>query len=177
MKNGRGIVLFPSILVIIITLILPALMRGQTSSAKTEDLIRRSDIIVVGKVGKISSEWMENKRMIVTRVEVAVDQTIKGETQGGKITILVPGGEIDGVGEWYSHTARFSEQEELVVFAEQAGSGRLRVSGGEDGKLALTRDKVTGQRIVPDFGTLDQLTTQIRTTVKMQEQETLQKPQ
>jgi hypothetical protein len=154
--------------VIILTVAVPMIMLGQSRAKQTEELIRRSDVIVVGTVGKLASEWSEDKSMILTRVTLSIDETIKGEPGGRTFTVVIPGGEVDGVGEWYSHSARFTEQEDVVVFAERDGRGRFRVAGGEEGKVLVTRDENTGQMIIPNFGTLDQLTTQIRNTVKQQ---------
>lgn len=176
MRHGIGKFLCLPASVAVLALSAPVLAVGQSHASKTEDLVKRSDVIVVGKVGKRTSEWTENKRMIVTRIEITVDEVIKGQSQGSTITVVVPGGEVDGVGEWYSHTPRFAEEEELVLFAEQAGAGRLRVTGGEEGKIAVMKDEVTGQRTIPNLGTLEQLTAEIREVVNAQEHEQLKMP-
>lgn len=175
MRNGCGNFLCFVISMVVFALAAPAMVMGQSQAATTEDLVRRSDVIAVGKVGKLTSEWTANKRMIVTRIEIDVDEMIKGESQGGKITVLVPGGEVNGIGEWYSHTPRFSEQENVVVFAERDTKGRFRVSGGEQGKISVQRDKSTGTLMIPNVGSLDQFTGQIQSVVKAQETETLQR--
>ena len=175
MRHGIGNFSLSLISVFILTFISPILVLGQSHAVKTEDLIKRSDVIIVGKVGQKISEWNEDKSRIQTSVSISVDQTIKGSAAGNTITVVIPGGEVDGVGEWYSHTARFSDDEDVVVFAEQDQKGRYRVSGGDQGKISVRRDKTTGALMIPNIGPLDQFTGQIRDAVKVQELETLQK--
>ena len=174
MRNGNGNFFCVLIFTILIAVATPTLVVGQSQGAKTEDLVKRSDLIVVGKVGRKNSEWNEDRSRIQTRVSVTIDQTIKGTPAGKTIMLVVPGGEVGGVGEWYSHTAQFAENEDVVVFARKDKRGDYRVAGGEHGKVSLEKDKATGNLIVPNLGTLDQFTSQVKTVVKAQETETLQ---
>jgi hypothetical protein len=175
MRHGSRIVLCLSVSIIILTMAAPTVAMSQSQAVKTEDLIKRSDVIVVGKVGRMVSEWNEDKSRIQTRVTISVDQTIKGVPTSSTVTVLVPGGEVDGVGEWYSHTARFQDNEDVVIFAEQDQKGMFRVAGGDQGKLSLRRDKATGMLTVPNLGPLDQITQQLRSVVETQSGETLQR--
>jgi len=174
MRNGVGNFLCLLTSAIVLVLAAPTVVVGQSQGGKTADLVKRSDVIVVGKVGRKASEWNEDKSRIQTRVSVTVDQTIKGSPAARTITVIVPGGEVGGVGEWYSHTAQFAVNEDVVVFAKKDKRGDYRVAGGEHGKVSLEKDGATGNLIVPNLGTLDQFTAQVKTVVKAQEAETLQ---
>lgn len=140
-------------------LLLPALCppgaRSQPHAMTPEDLTRGSDIVAVGKVKELKSEWTPGKRAIVTRVTLDVNECLKGNA-GHTMTVLVPGGEVDGVGEWYSHTPRFKQDEDIVVFAKRQGPSELCVTGGETGKLVVTHDPTTGKRLVAGGLDLDQ---------------------
>ena len=175
MRHGSRVVLCLSVSIIILIIATPTAAMSQSQVAKTEDLIKRSDVIVVGKVGRKVSEWNEDKSRIQTRVSISVDQTIKGAAAGSTLTVIVPGGEVGGVGEWYSHTARFADEEDVVVFARKDHKGQYRVSGGEHGKVSVEKDKSTGRLTVPNLGPLDQFTNRLQSIVKDQETETLQK--
>jgi hypothetical protein len=175
MRDGKRSFLRFTKIGTVLSFITPIIAFSQSQSVKTEDLIKNSDVIVVGKVGRMVSEWNEDKSRILTRVTISVDQTLKGPGTDNAVTVTIPGGEVDGIGEWYSHTARFADQEDVVVFAERDKKGRFRVSGGEQGKISVQRDKATGALMIPNFGPLDQFTGQVQSVVKAQETETLQK--
>jgi hypothetical protein len=121
-----------------------------------------SDIVVVGKVGSMVSEWNSDKSAIFTRVTIDVAETVRGTLSGRTVTVVVPGGEIGDDGEWYSHTPRFTAQEEVVLFAGKAADGTYRVSGGEQGKLTVERDRETGVKVIPNVGSLQAFTGHLR---------------
>lgn len=139
---------------------------AQSERIPEEVLAKRAQIIAVGKVLSTRAQWEENKSRIVTYVTVSVDQYLKG-TAERTITIASPGGEVDGVGELYSHTVDFSNNEEVVVFAEKEKQGRYRVSGGQQGKLTVTRDKLSGKVLVGNTRTLDDFSARIRQIVNV----------
>jgi hypothetical protein len=134
---------------------LGSVARSQERELKTAELTRQADLVVVGRVADIRSSWNHGRTRIQTAVTVAIDQSLKGTPGGGTVTILTPGGEVDGVGEYYSHTARFRKDEDVVVFARKAAGGELRVTGGEQGKVAVRKDEATGARMVAGDMTLD----------------------
>lgn len=145
---------------------LPEAARCQPTAVEREELARRADVIVVGKVTAINSEWNSNRTRIQSRVTLSVDQHIKGEESGTSVTILTLGGEVDGVGEVYSHTARFKEDERVVVFAGKDRQGVLRVIGGDDGKLTVTKEEGTGRQFVADNESLEVFTARLRSLVE-----------
>jgi hypothetical protein len=136
---------------------------SQTQATTPEDLTRGSDVIAVGKVKELKSEWVSGKKAIVTRVTIDVSEFLKGGA-GQTVTVLVPGGEVDGVGEWYSHTARFKKDEDIVLFAKKQGTSDLHVTGGESGKLIITKDARTGAFVVEGGTALDDLKKRVRST-------------
>jgi hypothetical protein len=145
---------------------------GQTYSQSTaidmEGLTNRADVIAVGKIASLRSEWNQDRSRIVTRATIAVDQYLKGEQPQRSLVITVPGGEIDGVGEMYSHTARFKPDEQVVVFATADNRGQLGVVGGDVGKMTVARDKVTGLQMVADKEPLSAFTSRLKGVVQAQ---------
>ncbi len=119
----------------------------QNTARPVEDLARQSDIIAVGKVAVTKSEWDRSNDRIVTNVTVNVGEYLKGNA-GTVVTITAMGGEVNGVGEWYSHTASFKKDEDVVVFARRDPGGRFRIAGGEAGKVRIDRDAKSGSTIV-----------------------------
>lgn len=142
--------------------------RGQERALTTDELARRSDVVVVGKVSSMSSEWNNDKSRIFTRVTVSVDQYIKGDSGEHYVTVTTPGGEVDGVGELYSHSVRFVNDEEVVLFAVKDRQGGLRVAGGDQGKYTVKKSEETGRPMVSNDRTLEEFVTHIKTVIKAQ---------
>jgi hypothetical protein len=148
------------------SLLLASRAPGQTKPATIDELAQESEVVAVGKVTGMKGEWDQNKTRIVTRVTVAVNEYLKGNA-GTVLTITSPGGEVDGVGEWYSHTARFKKDEDVVVFAEKDKKGNFRVAGGEQGKLVVKKDAQTSiERVSPQM-TLDDFKTRVKHAVSV----------
>ena len=141
-------------------------VHSQSKPVTIEELAKESEVVAVGKVTGMRGEWDQNKTRIVTRVTVAVSEYLKGNV-GAVMTITSPGGEVDGVGEWYSHTARFKKDEDVVVFAEKDKKGSYRVAGGEQGKLDIKKDAKTSTERVSTQMTLDDFKTQVKRAVSV----------
>ncbi len=129
---------------------------AQKNVRTVDDLARQADVIAVGKVTATRSGWDQSHNRIITSVTVNVGEYLKGN-EGNDLTITTLGGEVNGVGEWYSHTARFKTEEEVVVFANRDREGKLRIAGGEEGKMKIERDSKTGAALVQGNRTLADL--------------------
>lgn len=136
---------------------------SQNHRTTMEDLARESDLVAVGKVKELRSDWTAGKKTIVTRVTLGLEEVLKGNA-GQSVALVVPGGELDGVGEWYSHTPRFKKDEEVVVFAKGQGTSALRVARGNEGRLLITKDAKTGHRMVAGGITLDEVKSRVKNT-------------
>ena len=117
--------------------LVPGVSPGQEKRMTVDELTKRADAVVVGKVTGLESEWSSDRSRIYTRVTLGVDRYLKGQGEGASITILTPGGEIGDVGEVYSHMPTFHKDENVVVFVEKDSEGRYRVAGGIQGKLMI----------------------------------------
>jgi hypothetical protein len=166
--DSRSLLLHRFILfAVLLAFALPA--RAQERTLTTEQLTAGADVVLVGKVSSQRSSWTADRKRIVTTVSIAVEEQLKGAIAAGTVTVTVPGGEVDGVGEWYSHTARFAKDEEVVVFARKDNEGTMRVAGGSQGKLTVTRDTEKGQARVGGLGTLQELTASVRKAAQAQQ--------
>ena len=171
--RGRTIVLLAFAWTVI--LIGPNSLRCQPKKSLTDQLSQEADVIVVGNVNHLASEWDATKSRIQTRVTIAVSDVIKGGAGSQSVTIVVPGGEVDGVGEWYSHTASFKKDEDVVVFAKKDPKGNFRIASGQMGKFTVKKDPASGRRIVPNIGSLDQFTSHIKSYLQSQQARLKQK--
>lgn len=104
--------------------------------------------VVDGRVVSSSSEWTGDHRRIVTRVVVDVREAWKG-TATGRITVVQPGGERDGIGQRVSGVAALADGERVVLFLERTGT-QHRVVGLAQGVYRVVPSDGTGEaRAVP----------------------------
>ena len=157
--------------VIVSAIVSPSHALAQSTGAVMEDLAQRADVVVVGKVTDVRSEWNSDRSRIYSTVTVLVNEHIKGDKAQQSVVIATPGGEIGGVGEMYSHTVRFKADEQVVVFAAADRQGKLRVVGGDEGKLTVTKDARTGMQMVADREPLNAFTSRLRSVVQAQSHE------
>ena len=143
---------------------------SQSKEITTEALAGQAEVVAVGKVRSLVSGWNEDHSRIVTRVTLAVESYIKGGSAGQPLTILVPGGEVGGVGELYSHTAVFQSDENVLVFAQKDRQGNYRVSAGQQGKYTVRKDDASGQLMVGGTRTLQEVTALVQKAVLDQQQ-------
>jgi hypothetical protein len=134
----------PLILTVLLVTAAPAL----ASTAVQMDvpaLTAQASDVVRGRVLSSVAGWTGDHRRIVTRVEVEVLETWKGSA-AGRLTVLQPGGEIDGIGQRVSGVAELGPGEEVVLFLERTGSshrvvglaqGVYRVSTAEGARQAV----------------------------------------
>jgi hypothetical protein len=151
---------------LLITSGLSLLAFSQEKALSADELARSSDVIVVGKVASMKSNWTADRSRIVTTVTLQVDQSLKGATGGSTITLVTPGGEVDGVGELYTHSARFARQEDVVVFARRTPKGEFAVTAGQQGKMSIRKDPESGALTVGGGTTLSEFTRHILKAVK-----------
>ncbi len=154
--------------VVVSAIVCPSHALSQSAMSVTEDLTRRADVVVIGKVTEVKAKWSADRSRIYSNVTVLVDEHIKGGGSQQSVVIATPGGEIDGVGEAYSHTARFKTDELVIVFAAADRQGQLNVVGGDEGKLTVTKDKVTGMQMVADREPLTVFASRLRGVVQAQ---------
>ncbi|HZX40587.1 MAG TPA: hypothetical protein VFE93_02035 [Myxococcaceae bacterium] len=76
--------------------------------------------VVRGRVISSTPSWTGDHRRIVTRVEVEVLEAWKGSATG-RLTVVQPGGELDGIGQRVTGVAQLGPGEELVLFLERTG--------------------------------------------------------
>lgn len=122
---------------------------AQQKAKALDELAKEADVIAVGRVTALTSEWDEGKTRIYTRVTLAVDEFLKEGSERSKVVaILTPGGEVGDVGELYTHVPVFKANEEVVVFLRTVDRGVYRVAAGTQGKYAVEPDPATGERVV-----------------------------
>jgi hypothetical protein len=109
-------------------------------------LTRAATDVVRGRVVSSTPAWTGDHRRIVTRVTVQVVESWKG-TAAGTLTVVQPGGEIDGIGQRVDGVAPLAGGDEVVLFLERSGPNH-RVVGLAQGVYRVSTDGAT-PRAVP----------------------------
>jgi len=135
---------------------------SQQMEAKLKQLTANADIIVTGKVSGNKSGWNNNKTRIFTEATLNVDEYLKGSNNGSSVVITYPGGEVNGVGELYTHMPKFADNEDVLVFLKKDEKG-YKVFDGEEGKIRIIKDEKTGEAITSSNISISHLKAQIKT--------------
>lgn len=136
---------------------------AQNSSARLKYLTKNADAIITGKVIQKRSHWNENKSRIFTTATLRVDEYLKGEVQESRVEVVFPGGEIDGVGELYTHFPTLDNNEEVLLFMRKNnGNVQFTIMEGESGKFTLNTDHGSGEKITSDNKKLSAYKNEIR---------------
>jgi hypothetical protein len=104
--------------------------------------------VVDGQVVSSTAVWTGDHRRIVTHVVVAVRDAWKGGASG-RITVVQPGGELDGIGQRVSGVAELSSGERVVLFLERLGALHRVVGLAQGVYRVQPGDGVAGSRAVP----------------------------
>ncbi len=98
-----------------------------------EELVDHAQTIVWGDCISVRTEWNRERTKILTRVQLASREVLKGD-RAPTVELLLPGGELDGMAYVIHGMPRFREGQEAVVHvtAPHATSGiRLPVGLGQ----------------------------------------------
>lgn len=138
----------------------------QTSQSEIKQLSEKSDVIITGKVTQQNASWNESKTRIYTYATIQVEEYLKGGNTGNSIVVSYPGGEVGELGEMYTHTPKFANNEEVLVFLKKDKTGsNYKVVNGEEGKLTVISDAKTGEKITSQNVKMNTLTAQIKNYV------------
>ena len=143
---------------------LPAVAQNKST---LKQLALDSDVILSGKVLNQNSDWNKSKSKIYTIVTIEVDEYLKGNINEQRITVKHPGGEVDNIGELYSHMPKFSNYEEVFLFTKKNDDGiNYKVVNGEEGKLTIVSDQQTGEKITASNKKVSELKNEIKSYVE-----------
>jgi hypothetical protein len=86
------------------------------------ELTASAEHVVVADVARVTSQWDDDHRNIITTVEIAVQESWKGSPPSdGKIRLRQPGGTVGDIEMTVVGMPRFSVGERALLFLQQAG--------------------------------------------------------
>lgn len=161
---------FKSLITLITTLLISGIFYTafpQNSASKLQHLSERADLILTGKVTKQKSNWNRNKTRIYTEATLQVHDYLKGINHAGSVTVNYPGGEVGDVGELYTHMPRFVNSEDVLLFLKKDKKvPGYQVLDGENGKIEIHKDKITGQEVTSSNIPISDLKLRIKSYLK-----------
>ncbi len=101
------------------------------------ELTKRSDVIVLGTVTVVSSDWNFDRTAIETRIDLKVEETFKGTVDEGKIIFDQLGGVVGEIASSVGEAASFKEGEKVAVFLFKSNRDRLQLVGFFQGKFGI----------------------------------------
>jgi len=155
-KRIFGKTIIPFLLSLLLVLTISCQAHALMQKLALSDLTDQSDSIITGTIEKLQSQWDTEQGNIFTTITVTVDSKIKGEDKPETITVIIPGGTVDGITQIVSDTAEFQVGEEVVLFlnelpwyrinfAGSASASIFEVCGNFQGKMSITDDSVSGK--------------------------------
>lgn len=84
-----------------------------------EQLVQRSDAIILGKVKEIECQWSMDQSVILTVVSIQVHEILAGEITNSQILVQYPGGEVGDIGLKVSDMPTFHPNEIVLLFLKK----------------------------------------------------------
>ena len=119
-----------------------------------EELTKGAEIVVIGEVLSTQSDWDAGGRVILTRVDVRVEELLKGPPPGRRLSFHQLGGRVGDTVSAVAGAPSFTPGERVLLFLSRRSDGRLDVESFFQGKFSLERDAASGREVavrrVPD---------------------------
>jgi hypothetical protein len=122
---------------------------AQSVHLALEDLAKSADVIVMGRIEKISTQPAPDRSNITTQIEVAVIEQWKGK-ETPSVIINQSGGSAGEITQAVPAKPQFAVGEEAILFLTDINNGLYRVVGSRQGKLLVKTDPHTQQQITQD---------------------------
>jgi hypothetical protein len=110
-----------ALLIVLVLLAAGTVLASTAIRMDTPALTAAATDVVDGNVVSSTAVWTGDHRRIVTHVVVEVRDAWKG-TASGRITVVQPGGELDGIGQHVSGVAPLATGDRVVLFLERTGT-------------------------------------------------------
>jgi hypothetical protein len=142
-----------------IFLILSVLAESGTvarSPPSLRELTRAADVIVIGEVVLTESEWNASRTIILTRIDVRIEEVLKGSVQGERLSFFQIGGQVGEIAASVGGTPSFTRGEHVLLFLSKRQDKSLGISGIFHGKFTIEAMEASYDKAVvrrePDSG-------------------------
>jgi hypothetical protein len=113
------------------------------------ELTAKSERIVVGEVMAVRSGWDKSHKRILSTIEIQVAEAWKGAMPAdGRLTLVQPGGAVDGIEMRVHGLPAFEAGERAVLFLRGAAARPMALVGMGQGKRGLRFEPVAKRWMV-----------------------------
>jgi len=137
--------LIPLLALVAVALAAPAAQAAVAQAASFDEKVDHAAAIILGKCVKTEARFDPTGRWIVTYATFQVEQSMKGSA-AGQVTIVTPGGSVNGIHQETIGVPVFREGDEHVVFLRNTrvgltplyfDQGTYNVEAGEHGEKLI----------------------------------------
>ena len=137
--------LAPLAALLLVTLAIPAAHAAIAQAATFDEKVDNSAAIILGKCVKTEAKFDPSGRWIVTYATFAVEQSMKGDASG-QLTVVTPGGTVNGIHQETIGVPVFQAGDEHVVFLRNTrlgpsplyfDQGTYNVAAGDHGEKLI----------------------------------------
>jgi hypothetical protein len=126
------------------------------SPPSLRELTRVADVIVVGEVALTQSEWNASRTIIWTRIDVRIEEVLKGPVKGERLSFSQIGGQVGEIAASVGGTPSFTQGERVLLFLSKRQDNSLGISGIFHGKFTIEPSEGSDDKPVvrrePDSG-------------------------
>ena len=116
-----------------------------TGLLSVSELTARADLVLLGRIGAVASEWNASRTMIHTRVDLLVEDVLKGSLRrSATVSFQVPGGRVGDDAAAVAGAPTFSPHERVLLFLSRKPDGSLGLVEAFQGKFSVEQDTGTG---------------------------------
>jgi hypothetical protein len=137
--------LAPLTALLLVALAVPAAHAAIAQAATFDEKVDNSAAIILGKCVKTEAKFDPSGRWIVTYATFAVEQSMKGDASG-QLTVVTPGGTVNGIHQETIGVPTFQAGDEHVVFLRNTrlgpsplyfDQGTYNVAAGDHGEKLI----------------------------------------
>jgi hypothetical protein len=142
------------LLAVILVLFSAAEAQALMLKMSLDELAAEADSIVIGTVESVTGSWNKDFTGIYTTVIISVENELKSDKKQSKVTIIVPGGEANGITQLVSDTPAFEPGEQAVLFLSELPHNIMprrqtqpkfyELAGSFQGKLDIENGRANG---------------------------------
>ena len=104
------------------TLAVPSANASTQRAVPFDEKVEKAGAIVIGRCVKSEARWDAKKRWILTYSTFKVEKSLKGHLNG-EVTVVTPGGSIDGLHQETIGSPVFEPNEEQLLFVTNTSAG------------------------------------------------------
>ena len=108
------------------------------------ELSQRSEFVLIGRVVTVMSEWNKARTVILTRVQVVAQESLKGSARAKeRVAFVQLGGKVGEIVSAVGGSPSFVEGERVLLFLSRKPDGLLGLVGQFQGKFRVETDPVS----------------------------------